>query len=631
MHQRRRPSLKSAILLLPSLTLFLSGYVADTAAGAGESPAAPTRVTVISPNGLQRWEAGTNRKILFETSNVTDVHIEVSSDAGSSWSDVVASTPASSGEYTWAVPSSPGDQYLVRVTDAGGSRFDVSDGTFSVVPEITGDDFDYVFFADSPTPVYYDPSWSSVTAPSTLVQASGVKLPVTTDWSLVGNYSLSIEWNSQAGGDWGATVASVGWVGHDATQADTLVFHVYTDQATAQADLPCIYLEDIFDYKSSKIPLSTLTGGIPAGVWHRVALPVQVFLDNPGTADMTRVKTIFFGQQNADGAAHHWFLDDIRMTGIHVVTGEQVPLIVVLGSSTAAGTGASHPDSTWVGRFRNYVAGRNPVAQVVNLAVGGYTTYHIREDGYVPPPGRPSPSTEHNITRALAYKPWGIIVNLPSNDVASGYALDEGLVNYDAVKALADAAGVPIWFSTAQPRNLATQEQRDVLAAQTDSTFARFGTYAIDFYNGLAADDGTILPQYNSGDGTHLNDSGHAVLFSRVVYADVWNQAVTAVDSGKDHGSLIPLPLLYQNVPNPFSPSTRIRFDLPVEGDVTLDVYDVRGRLVRRLLSSYLPAREHDVTWDGRDERGRRVSSGAYLYRLRTAEEQASRTMILVR
>jgi lysophospholipase L1-like esterase len=312
---------------------------------------------------------------------------------------------------------------------------------------------------------------------------------------------------------------------------------------TAEADLPCIYLEDLSSVRSPKIPLSTLTGDVPARTWHRVALPVQTFLDAPGLTDMTRVKTIFLGQQTADGVPHRWLLDDMRMTGVKAVTGDDVPLIVVLGSSTAAGTGASLPDSSWVGRFRNYIKNINPDAQVVNLAVGGYTTYHIREDGYAPPVGRPAPSPQHNITRALAYRPWGIIVNLPSNDVASNYALQEGLDNYGAVKALAEAAKVPIWFSTAQPRNFATQTQRDALLAKTDSTFTRFGNYAIDFWDGIAAANGTILPQYNSGDGIHLNDGGHAMLYSRVVGAAVWDQVISPVDSSEDHGSVVPVPI----------------------------------------------------------------------------------------
>jgi hypothetical protein len=112
--------------------------------------------------------------------------------------------------------------------------------------------------------------------------------------------------------------------------------------------------------------------------------------------------------------------------------------------------------------------------------------------------------------------------------VASNYALQEGLDNYEAAKELADAARVPMWFSTAQPRNFVAQTQRDVLFAQTDSTFARFGGYAIDFWGGVSAANGTILPQYNSGDGIHLNDRGHALLYSRVVDAAAWDRIINA-------------------------------------------------------------------------------------------------------
>ncbi|MCB1150184.1 T9SS type A sorting domain-containing protein [bacterium] len=593
---------------------------------------APTyAVTVISPNGGQRWEEGAVRKILFSTVNVASVDIEISADGGATWTTVASGVDAGAGSYAWTVAGPAGDAYLVRVADAGLSgATDTGDAAFSVIPEITGDEFDYVFFADSPTPVYYDPSWSFVTAPSAFAQ-NGVKIPVSTERSLVGNYALSLAWTSQAGGDWGAAVASVGWTGHDVTQADSLVFHVYTDVATAAADLPCIYLEDLSNVRSPKQALSGLTGDVPAGVWHRIALPLQVFIDDAGTTDMTRIKTIFFGQQDADGVAHQWFMDDVRMTGVEVVTGEDVPLIVVLGSSTAAGTGASHPDSSWVGRYRNFVQDQYAVTQVVNLAVGGYTTYHLMPDGFTPPANRPSPSVEHNITRALAYHPWAIIVNLPSNDVTSGYSLEEQLANYDVITGLADAAGVPIWISTTQPRNL-TEPSRILQHTMADTTLALYGDHAIDFWYGVALADGTIDPALDSGDGIHLNDAGHAVLYQRVVDSGLWEAiSVTATEDPEFETPATMLLSLAQNYPNPFNPSTEIAFTLETPGRVTLDVFDMRGHLVRRLVNGRLEASVHTVTWDGRDGEGRGVSSGTYLYRLRTDAEILSRSMVLMR
>lgn len=71
--------------------------------------------------------------------------------------------------------------------------------------------------------------------------------------------------------------------------------------------------------------------------------------------------------------------------------------------------------------------------------------------------------------------------------------------------------------------------------------------------------------------------------------------------------------------PNPFSATTSVRFATPVDAPVTVRVHDVSGRLVRTLLSSRMEPGEHRVTWDGRDDEGRRVSPGVYFVRLTAA------------
>ena len=87
--------------------------------------------------------------------------------------------------------------------------------------------------------------------------------------------------------------------------------------------------------------------------------------------------------------------------------------IVVLGSSTSFGTGASTYDSSWVGRFTSYVHRHNDDSQIYNLSGSGYTTYQtLRPDGFTPPAGRPSPVLGHNITAALALHPDAIIINI---------------------------------------------------------------------------------------------------------------------------------------------------------------------------------------------------------------------------
>jgi hypothetical protein len=75
-------------------------------------------------------------------------------------------------------------------------------------------------------------------------------------------------------------------------------------------------------------------------------------------------------------------------------------------------------------------------------------------------------------------------------------------------------------------------------------------------------------------------------------------------------------PRLYQNTPNPFNPTTSIAFELPGQGHVALRVFDVGGKLVRTLVDGQRNEGSHVVTWNGRDDVGRAVASGVYLYRL---------------
>lgn len=86
---------------------------------------------------------------------------------------------------------------------------------------------------------------------------------------------------------------------------------------------------------------------------------------------------------------------------------------------------------------------------------------------------------------------------------------------------------------------------------------------------------------------------------------------------------------LRQNAPNPFGASTEIQFALGADGDVELEIFSVTGRHVRTLASGRHPAGTHSVRWDGLDRTGRPVTTGVYLYRLRTDGYQSTRKMIL--
>jgi cytochrome c peroxidase len=83
--------------------------------------------------------------------------------------------------------------------------------------------------------------------------------------------------------------------------------------------------------------------------------------------------------------------------------------------------------------------------------------------------------------------------------------------------------------------------------------------------------------------------------------------------------------------PNPFGPLTTLRWSLAESRDVTVTLYDVSGRQVRRLVSGRQGPGEHQVTWDGTDRIGRRGSAGVYLYRVQAGREIAHGRVVLAR
>jgi hypothetical protein len=88
---------------------------------------------------------------------------------------------------------------------------------------------------------------------------------------------------------------------------------------------------------------------------------------------------------------------------------------------------------------------------------------------------------------------------------------------------------------------------------------------------------------------------------------------------------------LFQNYPNPFNPSTTIRYTLPKSEFVTLKVYDILSQEVRTLANGKQAAGIKSLLWDGRDNTGKAVSSGIYIYRLHAADYVKNRKMVLIR
>jgi hypothetical protein len=88
---------------------------------------------------------------------------------------------------------------------------------------------------------------------------------------------------------------------------------------------------------------------------------------------------------------------------------------------------------------------------------------------------------------------------------------------------------------------------------------------------------------------------------------------------------------LQQNYPNPFNPTTQINFSLPENQRVKLEVYDVIGRLVTTIVDKDMEPGNYNVSWEGTDASGARVTSGIYLYRLQAGSYSAVKKMVMLK
>jgi len=132
-------------------------------------------------------------------------------------------------------------------------------------------------------------------------------------------------------------------------------------------------------------------------------------------------------------------------------------------------------------------------------------------------------------------------------------------------------------------------------------------------------------------------------LFAGTYNDGVWRRPLSEIITGVENDfSQAPVGFtLEQNYPNPFwsgatsrsagNPATIIRYQLPKITQVVLKIYNLFGQEVRTLVNARQPAGVNSVVWDGRDQSGKEVSSGIYIYRLQAGESIQSRKLSFVR
>ena len=145
----------------------------------------------------------------------------------------------------------------------------------------------------------------------------------------------------------------------------------------------------------------------------------------------------------------------------------------------------------------------------------------------------------------------------------------------------------------------------------------RFATKYVSFGSDSAR---SVLQAFNYN---NIEEFGERVSLIKNVMTDYFQVPAcyypTAVEEDPSAGAPALPSKLFQNAPNPFNPETSIRYSLANAGWATIRVYGVGGALVRTLVDRHHAAGIYTVRWDGKDDQGRRLSSGVYFYKLKTA------------
>ncbi len=149
------------------------------------------------------------------------------------------------------------------------------------------------------------------------------------------------------------------------------------------------------------------------------------------------------------------------------------------------------------------------------------------------------------------------------------------------------------------------------MSADTTVVGTGFGGFLVDFEFGP---DGAL----------YVSDLGLGTIWR---ISPLQSTAVDALPAGPDPR---PGPQLRVMHANPMRPPATLRYEVPVSGRALLEVYDVRGRVVRMLVSGWVGAGIHTASWDGRDAAGRRVPAGVYVYRLATDLDTRASKVVLV-
>ena len=571
-------------------------------------------VTLTAPNGGESWVAGTVQYITWTSSGLTKVKIQYSTDNGSIWSTIINSTAARAGIYAWTVPVVASPQCLVRINDASDeTSFDQSNAAFAITLDSTSSINPYAAASSFPAGAEI-PIQIKVGSPNAVFNLFRISFDLKSDntyctyvdgssaaGDFLGTYprvylikrdnqtvNISIDGSSFSGSSGNGVVASAKFI---------------TPANMADGTIISFSLLDIngFDHLSNPIPLRASPLAI------KIISTLAVW---PGDCD----------NNGTIGSA------DVLKIGLHY------------GQSRS---GSNNPGTAWQAYERQPWSGDQPAKKIYADADGdgditssdmGAVELHYDKthplEGTEPKTPPEDQSTSVGEIELVAVNGSGsngevpidirLTTSMPVFGVAMklAYAGDSGISGF-RLETGGGVLGEVLQFSRYSPE----KKYFDLCLTRTQGEgFSGLGILGRVYVQFKEKPQPVFL---NVVDITANDAAGNALKL------DGKGTGITSVMAGLE--SLPDHLVLESNYPNPFNPATTISYSLPVSGEMSLTVYDYLGRQVRRLKQGMQTRGNYSIIWDGKDQQGNVMASGAYLCVLTHQQGESSNRKIQVR
>jgi M6 family metalloprotease-like protein len=202
---------------------------------------------------------------------------------------------------------------------------------------------------------------------------------------------------------------------------------------------------------------------------------------------------------------------------------------------------------------------------------------------------------------------------------------------YDA--ALPSTAAVAGWIDIPLTTPFVYNGTQNIVITISEMTPGHSDSNQIFFHSTVTTGQSRSIVAYRDGTGPYPDEMWNVLnaSVSRAGYANIKINFSPSV-SDADETMLPTKTALLNNYPNPFNPETIIHFQVAdANENVRIEIFNIRGQLVRTLANNTYIAGEHSVVWNGTDDYGQSVAGGIYFYRLTTEDFSTTRKMILLK